>query len=90
MIDGAAKRETRRYELALFVAWHTAAFTVSAKAGKLKEFSHYRAKLVGKSETATTMPQDWRDRKRERQQQMEMLKKHRAQRTRQPLRKPHG
>lgn len=73
--------------MALFAAWHTAAFVAQAKAGQLKPWSEIRSKFLGIRDQP--IPKDWRTRKAERAAQMAQYKKHQAQRNR-PLKVSRG
>lgn len=87
MLVGAGKRaDTHRLDL-LCASWHMAGWNAAAKAGKLQEWGVYERKFRGTQ--APTVPQDWRARKAERQQQMDLLKKKQAQKTK-PMRRPRG
>lgn len=85
---GKAKQRRDRYELALFQAWHTAVFTMQAKAGKLDPWSVIQEKFTGAPKVIA--PVDWRTRKAERQAQMAQREKHERQRTRPFLKGAHG
>jgi hypothetical protein len=94
VFDGVVSRETVRtrshVEVSLLSAWHMAAWTTAAQVGKLKDWAEYRRHLTGRpapSESAVPA-QSWQDRKRERQAQMEQLKRHQAMRARVPHKPP--
>jgi hypothetical protein len=79
-MSGASTLRTWWYELALYTAWHTAAFAAQAMAGKLGPWSEYRARVVhGDPERAAPGP-SWQVQKAERQRQMNLHRRHLAQR----------
>lgn len=84
MFTGISTQRMWWYELALFTAWHVAAFTSATKVGKLQPWTHYQQKVSGKTSAAPSA--DWKTRKAERKQQMADLQKHREIRQR-PVRK---
>jgi hypothetical protein len=47
-MDGVARAAERRFDRDLSLAWHTAAFSGSAQAGKLKSLSTYRQRKSSK------------------------------------------
>lgn len=55
--QGARQRMDGWYELGLFVAWHTAMFTVAAKVGKLPPLEKLLARGRGKAGTPAQTPQ---------------------------------
>jgi hypothetical protein len=83
---GASKARTWWYELALYTAWHTAAFASQAMAGKLEAWSTYQQKVTGSTPTtaAPAGPVSWEARKAERAAQMALFKKHQQARTTPP------
>jgi hypothetical protein len=87
---GAGKMRRWWYELALFTAWHVAAFASQAMAGKLDAWSTYQQKFTGSVPTpAPGPPVSWEARKAERAAQMALFKKHQAARTT-PIRRHRG
>ncbi len=50
--EGAARKRTDDYELALYIAWHVAAFS---RAKRLPDWSELRARLRGDSKKAEPM-----------------------------------
>lgn len=87
VMTGGTLQRTWLYELALFTAWHTAAFNGLAKVGKLKDWSEYRRKFTGTTVTTTVPAVSWKERKAERQRQLEQLKKHQEKRKGLPKRR---
>ena len=82
---GAGKARRWWYELALFTAWHTAAFASQAFGGKLEPWSTYRSKVTGTPDPAPApVSESWQARKAAREQQMALFKKHQQQRTTPP------
>lgn len=85
MFAGASKARRWRYEVALFTAWHTAAFATQAWAGKLKAWDTYRAELTGRAAAPVptpAAPRSWEVQKAERAAQMALFHKHLAARQR--------
>lgn len=82
---GTGKARRWWYELALYTAWHTAAFASQAMAGKLEAWSTYQQKVTGAAPApAPAAPVSWETRKAERAAQMALFKKHHAARTTPP------
>jgi len=67
------------YEVALFTAWHGAAFTQAVEVGKLHDFAYYRAQL-NKRVAAPAPAPTWQQQKAARKRQMDLLEKHRRRR----------
>lgn len=89
MLTGASKRHDAMREVALYAAWHVAVWHVSAKVGKLKDWAQYRRTLFGSTDSTPTPAKDWKERKAERLNQMQDLRKHQQARKR-PVRRGHG
>jgi hypothetical protein len=87
---GTGKARRWWYELALYTAWHTAAFASQAMAGNLKAWETYQQKATGVAAAPTpASPVSWQARKAERAAQMALFKKHQAARTT-PIRRHRG
>lgn len=80
VLSGASKARRWAYELALYTAWHTAAFASQAINGKLDSWDTIRRKVTGTA-PAPAAPADWKTRKAERAAQMALFRKHQAART---------
>lgn len=81
MAKGTAAFHRGWYELALYTAWHVAAFNSQTKSKTgLKPWGQIRAKLLGVEEQH--VPVSGMQRKAERQRQMSEFRKHQEQRKR--------
>jgi hypothetical protein len=83
VLTGARKRLEADRVMQLRGAWHVAAWNTAAKVGKLKPWAEYHRELTATSTPAPAAKagSSWQARKAERQHQMDLLKKHQAQRT---------